>query len=99
MCRTHPGPGNNGGRTETGMEGGRGQRTERGDRVRPQGGRKCFPLGFSLAPKRRARAQKAEAEGGINRPRGRRRRREEAGEERETESEEREQAESAKERT
>ena len=59
----------------TGMERGRGQRIERGDRVRPQSGRNCFPLGFSLAPKQRARARDGEAEGGINSPGGRRRRR------------------------
>lgn len=73
----------------TGMERGRGQRTERGDRVRPQSGRNCFPLGFSLAPKQKARARDGQAEGGINSPGGRRRRREEAGGERETESEDR----------
>lgn len=59
----------------TGMERGRGQRIERGDRVRPQSGRNCFPLGFSLAPKQKARARDGEAEGGINSPGAGRRRR------------------------
>lgn len=59
LCRALLGPGNNGGAGRGGGDSerdgrGRGPKTERGDRVRPRGGRNCLSLCFPLAPKQSA---------------------------------------------